>query len=78
MVFVTIESPQFPVGKVIDVPVVKVVRVGRALCTGTGPGLTPAIRVGKGWRGRRELAPRCSATRINCMLIGVYGETHVI
>ena len=23
-------------------------------CTGTGPGLTPAIRAGKGWRGRRE------------------------
>ena len=30
----------------------------RALCTGTGPGLTPAIRAGKGWRGRQELAPR--------------------
>ena len=54
MVFLTIESPQFPVGKVIDVPVVKVVRVGGALCTGTGPGLTPAIRAGKGWWGRRE------------------------
>ena len=25
---------------------------------------SPAIRAGKGWRGRRELAPRCSATRI--------------
>ena len=25
-------------------------------------GLTPAVRAGKGWRGRRELAPRCSAT----------------
>ena len=35
-----------------------------ALCTGTRPGLTPAIRAGKGWRGRRELAPRCSATQL--------------
>ena len=26
--------------------------------------LTPAIRAGKGWRGRRELAPRCSATQL--------------
>ena len=24
---------------------------------------SPAIRAGKGWRGRRELAPRCSATQ---------------
>ena len=35
----------------------------RAVYTGTRPGLTPAIRAGKGWRGRRELAPRCSATQ---------------
>ena len=28
-----------------------------------GPG-SPTIRVGKGWRGRRELAPRCSATQL--------------
>ena len=27
-------------------------------------GLNPAIRAGKGWRGRRELAPRCSATQL--------------
>ena len=37
--------------------------VGRALCTVTGPGLTPAIRAGKDCRGRREfllgdLAPK--------------------
>ena len=38
----------------------------RAVYTGTRPGLTPAIRAGKGWRGRGELAPRCSATRISC------------
>ena len=36
----------------------------RAVYTGTRPGLTPAIRAGKGWRGRRELAPRCSATQL--------------
>ena len=72
MVFETIESPQFPVGTVIDVPVVMVVRVGRALCTGTGPGLIPAIRTGKGWRRRWELAPRRSATRIRCMPVRSY------
>ena len=35
-----------------------------AVYTGTRPFLTPAIRAGKGWRGRRELAPRCSATQL--------------
>ena len=39
----------------------------RAVYTGTRPGLSPAIMAGKGWRGRRELALRCSATRIRCM-----------
>ena len=34
------------------------------MCTGTRPGLTPAIWAGKGGRGRRELAPRCSATQL--------------
>ena len=42
-------------------------RLFRAVYTGTRPGLTSAIRAGKGWRGRRELAPRCSATRIRCI-----------
>ena len=27
-----------------------------------------AIRAGKGWRGRRELAPRRSASRISCII----------
>ena len=36
----------------------------RAVCTATRPGLTPAIRAEEGWRGRRELAPRCSATQL--------------
>ena len=31
-------------------------RLFRAVYTGTRPGLTPAIRAGKGWRGRQELA----------------------
>ena len=35
-----------------------------AVYTGTRPGVAPAIRAGKGWRGRRELAPRCSATQL--------------
>ena len=55
------------VDKVVDVPVVVLMlvvvqrqvpcwllRLFRAVCTGTRPGLTPAIRAGKGWRGRRE------------------------
>ena len=42
-------------------------RLFRAVYTGTRPGLTPAIRAGKGWRGRRELAPRRSATLIRCI-----------
>ena len=54
MVLVTVEIPQFHFDKVIDVPVLKVVRVGRVLCTCTGPGPTPAIRAGKGCLGRRE------------------------
>ena len=28
---------------------------------------SPAIRAGKGWRGRRELAPRCSATQLGAL-----------
>ena len=36
----------------------------RAVYTGTRPGGSPAIRAGKGWRGRRELVPRCSATQL--------------
>ena len=35
-----------------------------AVYSGTRPGLSPAIRAGKGWRRRRELAPRCSATQL--------------
>ena len=40
---------------------------GWAVYTGTRPGF-PRHQGGKGWRGRRELAPRCSATRISCIL----------
>ena len=39
-------------------------RFFRAVYTGTRPGLSPAIRAEKGWRGHRELAPRCSATQL--------------
>ena len=42
-----------------------------------GQGLTPAIRAGKGWRGRRERAPRRSATRIRCMPVRSYRQRHV-
>ena len=38
--------------------------------TGTRPGVSPVIRAGKGWRGRRELAPRCSATQLSACLCG--------
>ena len=48
--------------------------VFRAVYTGTRSGLTPAIRAGKGWRGRRELAPRCSATQLGA-LRRVAGQT---
>ena len=48
----------------------------RAVYTGTRPGVSPAIRAGKGWRGRRELAPRCSATQLGAFVVGAYGETH--
>ena len=34
------------------------------LCTQVHGQGSPAIRAGKGWRGRRELAPRCSATQL--------------
>ena len=53
-------------------------RLFRAVFTGTRPGLISAIRVGKGWRGRRELAPRCSATQLGACIVGAYGETHVV
>ena len=39
--------------------------------------VTPAIRAEKGWRGRRELAPRRSATRIRCMSVRSYRQRHV-
>ena len=44
-------------------------RLYRAVYIGTRPGLTPAIRAGKGWRERRELPPRRSAIRISCIVI---------
>ena len=53
-------------------------RLFRAVYTGTRPGVSPAIRVGKGWRGRRELAPRRSATRISCMRWRISTETCVM
>ena len=39
--------------------------------TGTRPGGSPAIRAGRGWWGRRELAPRCSATQLGACSCGV-------
>ena len=65
------------IDKVVDVPVVVRMPVvvqhdrchdGRWVFSGPctqvhGQG-SPAIRAGKGWRGRRELAPRCSATQL--------------
>ena len=46
--------------------------------TGTRPGVSPAIRAGKGWRGRRELAPRCSATQLGASRWRISTETCVI
>ena len=45
--------------------------------TGTRPWVTPAIRAGKGWRGRRELAPRCSATQLDACAVRSYRQRHV-
>ena len=39
--------------------------------------MTPAIRAGKGWRGRRELAPRCSATQLGACAVRSYRQRHV-
>ena len=47
--------------------------------TGTRPGVSPAIRAGKGWRGRRELAPRCSATQLSaCLCVHIDRDMIVI
>ena len=46
--------------------------------TGTRPGVSPAIWAGKGWRGRRELAPRCSATQLGASRWRISTETCVI
>ena len=43
--------------------------------TGTRPGVTPVIRAGKGWRGRRELAPRCSATQLGASSARAWTDT---
>ena len=59
----------------------------RVVYTGTRPGVSPAIRAGKGWRGHRELAPRCSATQLGacscvhidrdmCAILGPYHHHH--
>ena len=50
-------------------------RLFRAVYTSTRPGLTPAILAEKGWRGRRELAPRRSATRIGCICCVAWTDT---
>ena len=50
----------------------------RAVYTGTRPGLTPAIRAEKGWRGRRELAPRCSATLLAARRLNRHGVFLII
>ena len=51
-------------------------RLLRSVYIGTRPWLTPAIRAGKGWWGRRELAPRRSATHLGACIVGACGETH--
>ena len=42
-----------------------------------GQGFDPAIRAGKGWRGRRELAPRRSATQLGACAVRSYRQRHV-
>ena len=36
---------------------------------------SPAIRAGKGWRGRRELASRCSATQLVASYARAWSDT---
>ena len=55
---------------------VNFVRVGRALCTGTGPGFDPRHQGGKGAGTPGVLTPICSATRIRCILLWCM-DTHV-
>ena len=49
-----------------------------ALCTGTGPGLTPAIRAGKGCWGRRESDSQVTCHPIRCMPVVRYRQRYVI
>ena len=51
--------------------------LGRALCTGTGPGFDPAIRRGRGGGDAGSLLPGVLPPEFFCMLIGVNGETHM-
>ena len=48
-----------------------------AVYTGTRPRVPPSIRAGKGWWGRRELAPRCSATQLGACSMRSYRQRHV-
>ena len=64
LVWQTIEILQLQYAPVVNVPVELSGCAGRAVYLCARPGLTPAIRAEKGWRGRRELAPRRSATQL--------------
>ena len=47
--------------------------------TGTRPGVSPAIRAEKGWRGRPELALRCCATQLSaCLCVHIDRDMIVI
>ena len=59
----TVEPPQLQYfEKVVDVPAA--VHRCSSLTMVDVQLLLIVIRAGKGWRGRRELAPRCSATQL--------------
>ena len=80
--------PYWPRQGVVDVPQLQFIdwwsahhgydelmrRLFRAVYTGTRPWLTSAIGAEKEWRGRRELAPRCSATQSSACIVMVYRQ----
>ena len=65
--------------KTVEIPQLQHVEartLGGALCTGTRPGLTPAIGAGKGWRGRRESDSQVTR-ELDACVVRSYRQKHV-
>ena len=66
--------------KTVEIPQLQHVEartLGGALCTGTRPGLTPAIGAGKGWRGRRESDSQVTR-ELDACVVRSYRQKHVL